>query len=196
MNSGAWVDHYACQPLARDQRWRFDALQGTFANQVGDNALCLDNNGTPWNNGCPNLQACNGSAQQNWQYSGQRITSAGSNSHSLDAYRSGWVGFWQSHGDANQQWELRMDSASGRWAEYRSGETGLCLTATSQTSNDTPLTLAQCNGSGAQAFERHADKSFRLQQDNNYALDAVGTDLVMYRHHGGSNQRCVSTLPQ
>ncbi|MGO3694070.1 ricin-type beta-trefoil lectin domain protein [Marinobacter sp.] len=237
VNSSAWVDHYACQPLARDQRWLFDPILGTFANQVGDNVLCLDNNGRPWNNGYPNLQVCDGSARQNWQYSDQRITNAGSNSHSLDAYRSGWVGFWQSHDGANQQWELHMESASGRWAEYRSAKTGLCLTASSagatlnlaacsgtaaqrwqwqptqgllrsgldpslcvssapQTSNDTPLNLAQCSGSGAQMFERHADRSFRLQQDNSYAVDAAGTELVMYQHHGGSNQRWVATLPQ
>ncbi|MDS1308689.1 ricin-type beta-trefoil lectin domain protein [Marinobacter xiaoshiensis] len=237
VTSGAWVDHYACQPLARDQRWLFDLAQGTISNQEGDDAFCLDNNGTPWNNGYPNLQACNGSSQQSWQYSGQRITNAGSNNHSLDAYGSGWVGFWQSHGNANQQWELRMDSASARWAEYRSAKSGLCLSASgvgaqlnlaacsgadaqlwqwqptlgvlrsgldpglcvsssARTTNNTPLVLAACSASAAQQFEQHADKSFRLKQNSQYAMDAAGQALVMWQHHGGSNQQWIATLPQ
>ncbi|NWO04706.1 MAG: ricin-type beta-trefoil lectin domain protein [Alteromonadaceae bacterium] len=235
VTAGAWVDHYTCQPQALDQLWLFNASQGTLANRVGSNALCLDSNGTPWNNGYPNLQACDGRHPQSWDYSGQRITNADSEHHSLDAYQSGWVGFWQSHDGANQQWELRLDSASGRLAQYRSEESGQCLTATtagasvtladcsgaeaqlwqwlpaqgllqsgldpdlciSSTAhaiNDTPLILTEC--SNAQKLERHADQSFRLRQNSNFVLDAAGSTLVMYEHHGGSNQRWAATLPQ
>src|SRR5690554_548081 len=150
VTTGAWVDHYACQPLARDQRWMFNPVNGSFANQEAGEAYCLDNNGTPWNNGYPNLKPCDGSSQQTWNYSGQRITSAGSNNHSLDAYGSGWVGFWESHNNANQQWELRLDSASGQWAEYRSGMSGQCLTASGA---GQPLGLANCSGATTQLWQ-------------------------------------------
>src|SRR5690554_124591 len=121
VTSGAWVDHYACQPLARDQRWLFDLAQGTISNQEGDDAFCLDNNGAPWNNGYPNL---------------------------------------------------------------------------AQTTNNTPLVLAACSASAAQQFEQHADKSFRLKQSSHYAMDAAGQALVIWQHHGGSNQQWIATLPQ
>jgi hypothetical protein len=236
VTTGAWVDHYACQPLARDQRWLFNPVNGSFANQEAGEAYCLDNNGTPWNNGYPNLQACDGSSQQTWDYSGQRITNAGSSNHSLDAYRSGWVGFWESHNQANQQWELRLDSASGRWAEYRSGKSGQCLTASGagqplslagcngeasqlwlwqpaqgllvsgldhtlcvasdggQISDNTTLILAECDNSTTQAFEQHADNSFRVKQASQYAIDAADNRVILWQHHGGNNQRWFATL--
>lgn len=238
VNSGAWVDHYACQILARDQRWLFNSDNGSLANQEAGGAYCLDNNDEPWNNGYPNLQLCDGSSQQVWDYSGQRMTNAGSSNHSLDAYRSGWVGFWESYDGANQQWELRLDSASGHWAEYRSGMSGQCLTASGagqplsladcdgatgplwqwqpsqgvlvsgldhsqcvastngQIANDTPVILAGCDNNSAQTLERHADNSFRLKQANQYAIDAAGNTIVLYQHHGNSNQRWFATLPQ
>lgn len=233
VTSGAWIGHYACETLARDQRWLFNSENGSVANQVHNGLYCMDNNNEPWNNGYPNLKQCNNSSQQVWNYSGQRLTNAGSNNHSLDAYNSGWAGFWQSHTGANQQWELRLDSASGLWAEYRNANSGQCLTANNA---GQPLSLSNCNGSNQQVwkwqpslgvliskldnslcaipessiangtrlvlgncvnnsspFAQHADHSFRTGQ---YAIDAAGSQALLWQHHGGNNQRWFATLAQ
>ncbi|WP_417520574.1 ricin-type beta-trefoil lectin domain protein [Marinobacter sp.] len=79
----------------------------------------------------------------------------------------------------------------------RSGlDPSLCVASSAQTTNNTPLVLAACSASAAQQFEQHADKSFRLKQNSHYAMDAAGQALVMWQHHGGSNQQWVATLPQ
>lgn len=237
VTSGAWIGLYNCQTLARDQRWLFNKNDGSLANQEAGGIYCMDNNNQPWNNGYPNLKLCNGSAQQTWSYAGQRITNAESNNHSLDAYGNGWAGFWQNHNGANQQWELRLDTPSGLWAEYRSGMSGKCLTANGagQTlsltnctgtaaqlwqwnptqgalvsgqgnnqcvsinglaSNNAQVVLVECTNSNAQIFEQHANNTFRLKNANQYALDAAGNSVVLWQHHGNSNQRWYATLPQ
>lgn len=153
VNEGAWVDHYDCQVMSQDQRWLYDPEAGTLANQAHGASYCLDNNGTPWNNGYPNLQACDGSNGQAWTYHNQRVISVGSDLHSLDAYSSGWVGFWESHDGGNQQWEFRLDDGGSRWAEYRSVASGKCLSvATPAQVNGSELTLATCDGSDRQQW--------------------------------------------
>ena len=150
---GAWVGYWNCQALSQDQKWLYNKADGTLANKMHDGTFCLDNNGTPWNNGYPNIQACNGSNDQKWTYTNQRVQSVGSNNHSLDAYSSGWVGFWSSHNGWNQQWEIRLESGANRWAEYRNEYTGKCLQV-ANTSNPTGsnLILASCNGSDQQQW--------------------------------------------
>ncbi|SFM34928.1 ricin-type beta-trefoil lectin domain protein [Marinobacter zhejiangensis] len=153
VNQGAWVGHYDCQVMSQDQRWLYDPASGTLANQVHGASYCLDNNGTPWNNGYPNLQACDNSAEQTWTYQNQRVKSVGSDGHSLDAYSSGWVGFWESHGGGNQQWEFRLDDGGSRWTEYRSVRSGKCLSVASQGQLEgSELTLAACDASDGQRW--------------------------------------------
>ncbi|MGC8121449.1 ricin-type beta-trefoil lectin domain protein [Marinobacter sp. VGCF2001] len=234
---GDKAGHYSCQTLALDQRWRFDKTTGQLSNRASNHTLCLDNNGTPWNNGRPALQPCDNSARQHWDYNGQRVTNAQSSQHSLDAYNGGAAGFWVSHGGANQQWEMRLDSASGQWAEYRSERSGQCLTSNGNNAavslatctgapqqrwqwqasaglmisaadttlclasndapgNDVPVTTGDCTSDNARAFQRHSDGSFRLKQNSALALDAAGSSVVLYNHHGNSNQRWAATLPR
>ncbi len=238
VKNGAWVAYYSCQSLALDQKWLYNQDQGTIANKMADGIYCLDNNATPWNNGYPNLQVCNGGNNQKWNFANQRIKSAGSANHSLDAYNNGWVGFWDNHNGWNQQWEMRLEDGGNRWAEYRSVHSGKCLQI-ANANNGTRAYLAQCNGSDnqqwlwnpsagtlksklnidscldvasanfnngtvmqiyqcnngiAQQFERHADDSFRVKANNDYAIDASGDNVILYWRNGGNNQKWTPTL--
>lgn len=179
LNTGVSVGIYNCQPLARDQRWLFNKLDGSLSNQEAGGVYCLDNNSQPWNNGYPVLKHCNGSAQQSWAYSGQRITNAQSNNHSLDVYGNGKIGFWVSHNNVNQQWEMRLDTPSGQWAEYRNEASGQCLTANG---SGQPLSIGQCTGNDSQLWKWNPTQGALISATNNQCASnngATGNGTLM-----------------
>lgn len=194
---GAWVGHYDCQLQSQDQRWLYDREAGTLANRVLNGSLCLDNNGTPWNNGYPNLQSCDGSPQQQWRYHHQRVKNVQSENHSLDAYSSGWVGFWSSHEGGNQQWEFRLGDGGGRWTEYRSVKSGKCLSVVNASvAEGSSLRLADCNGANEQQWQWNpSGGTLASRLDSGLCVGVPGGDYsnhavpVLEACHGGPAQQ-------
>ena len=201
MSAGwGWVQLASCQSWAQDQKWLWNKTEGTFTSKAANNdgtKYCLDNNGNPWNNGYLSVKACNGSDQQRWTYNNQRLQSVQSGSHSVDAYGSGWIGFWSSHGNSNQQWELRLEDGGNRWVEYRNEKTGKCLTVqNANPNNNARIHMAGCNGGAAQKWLWNPiEGTFKTKLAGNRCLDVPGgnyssdVQLILWDCHGGLNQK-------
>lgn len=71
-----------------------------------------------------------------------------------------------------------------------------CVSINGQATNDAQIVLDDCTNSNTQIFEQHANNTFRLKNANQYALDAASNSVVLWQHHGNSNQRWYATQPQ
>ena len=108
-NNGQLVQLWDCSDDSDDQKWRYNSATQMFENKAFP-GKCLDNKGQTYNNGGLGIWDCVNSDNLRWTYSGNTLASKHDSNIVVDAYgtdNGSTIGQWASHGEDNQQWELR-----------------------------------------------------------------------------------------
>jgi hypothetical protein len=104
--AGANVQMWDCHSTAQDQQWFYDFDLGSLTNKA-NSELCLENSDLNKKGGNFQLNHCNGSLAQQFDFDGDFIHQRSNPVMAVDAFgdqNGSNVGGWSYHGGGNQRW--------------------------------------------------------------------------------------------